>query len=419
MAAAAGGGRVNQRILVGDCLEQLKTLPDESVQCVCTSPPYYSLRDYGVAGQIGLEKTPAEFIARLVAVFREVRRVLRHDGTCWVNMGDSYATGPSGRQTQNGLDDYARRERGEADNGPKSLARVHGRAPVSDGVKQKDMLGIPWQLAFALRDDGWYLRSEIIWAKQSPMPESVRDRPTKAHEQIFLLTRNPTYFYDADAERVTTGREMSWDEYDYRTTEGRVRWSGESGGDADQLKVYAGTAKKDGRHSHPAGRNLWSWWADLKPSPVPDAHFATFPESLPYRCLRLGTSERGACPHCGAPWKRVVVREKVKRERPNEFVKRNGAGGTGNVYNQTNQGVSVQTKGWEASCSCPEHEPRPCVILDPFLGSGTTLVVARRLGLDGIGIELNEQYAALAERRVRNAITPVPTAKQEGPTLFD
>jgi hypothetical protein len=240
---------------------------------------------------------------------------------------------------------------------------------------------------------------------------SVRDRPTKAHEQIFLLSKSSSYFYDQDAERVGLAAEPH---APGNHDPGKIQGTKEHQGGNSQFRD-----SNERMWGNPAGRNLWSWWADLKPSPVPDAHFATFPESLPYRCLRLGTSERGACPHCGAPWKRVVVREKVKRERPNEFVKRNGAGGTGNVYNQTNQGVSVQTKGWEASCSCPEHEPRPCVILDPFLGSGTTLVVARRLGLDGIGIELNEQYAALAERRVRNAITPVPTAKQEGPTLFD
>jgi DNA modification methylase len=279
-------------------------------------------------------------------------------------------------------------------------------------------------VAMALQADGWYLRQTICWAKVSPMPESVRNRCTKAHEYIFLLTKTPRYHYDQDAERVAYPS-STLERYQYTAIGKTGKTAGEDyvvgAGNMNDVGVSRTTAglKSHEHDPHPAGRNLWSWWADLKPSPVPDAHFATFPESLPYRCLRLGTSERGACPHCGAPWKRVVVREKVKRERPNEFVKRNGAAGTGNVYNQTNQGVSVQTKGWEASCSCPEHEPRPCVILDPFLGSGTTLVVARRLGLDGIGIELNEQYAALAERRVRNAITPVPTAKQEGPTLFD
>ena len=165
------------RVLIGDCIESMRTLPDKSVQMCVTSPPYYGLRDYGVDGQIGLEETPAEFIARLVDVFREVRRVLRDDGTAWVNMGDSYAS-IAGGYAPNGSagkhDIVSASTRG-------AVRRGHRRQPL-EGFKQKDLVGMPWRLAFALQDDGWYLRQDIIWHKPNPMPESVRDRCTKAHE---------------------------------------------------------------------------------------------------------------------------------------------------------------------------------------------------------------------------------------------
>lgn len=181
-------------ILVGDALEQLRALPDESVQCCVTSPPYYGLRDYGVDGQIGLEPTPAEFIGRLVDVFREVRRVLRADGIAWVNMGDSYASaGGPGWQGKNGN----RADRRFTATRDSTAMRGIGRA-APDGMKPKDLMGMPWRLAFALQADGWYLRQDIIWHKPNPMPESIRDRCTKAHEYVFLLSKSERYFYDAD-----------------------------------------------------------------------------------------------------------------------------------------------------------------------------------------------------------------------------
>lgn len=181
-------------IHVGDCLQELQTLPDESVHCCITSPPYFGLRDYGMAGQIGLEQTPTEFVARLVEVFREVRRVLRDDGTLWVNMGDSYASIAGGYAPEGSAgkhDIVSRNTRG-------AVRRGHRRNPA-EGLKQKDLMGIPWRLAFALQDDGWYLRQDIIWHKPNPMPESVRDRCTKAHEYLFLLSKSPRYHFDQDA----------------------------------------------------------------------------------------------------------------------------------------------------------------------------------------------------------------------------
>ena len=178
------------RILIGDVLVRLRELPDESVNCVVTSPPYWGLRDYGVAGQIGLEDSPQEFIRKLVVVFREVRRVLRRDGTCWVNMGDCYTDG--GR----GSDDHSTLEGSR--NNQAECRKVDVRTKFT-GLKRKDLVGQPWRLAFALQDDGWWLRQDIIWSKPNPMPESVRDRCTKSHEYIFLLTKSRRYYYDAEA----------------------------------------------------------------------------------------------------------------------------------------------------------------------------------------------------------------------------
>lgn len=181
------------QILVGDCIEMMRTLPDKSVHTCVTSPPYFALRDYGVDGQIGLEASPREFIDRLVLVFREVHRVLRDDGTLWVNMGDSYSTGGRG-----GGGSYMA-ERGDGAWQGKGQATGWRSAPA--GWKHKDMMGMPWRLAFALQDDGWYLRQDIIWHKPNPMPESARDRCTKAHEYLFLLSKSPRYHYDSDAIR--------------------------------------------------------------------------------------------------------------------------------------------------------------------------------------------------------------------------
>ena len=174
-------------LLQGDCLQQLATLPAASVQCCVTSPPYWGLRDYGTAGQLGLEATPDEYVANMVAVFREVWRVLRDDGTLWLNLGDSYASG--GRST---------RDPGQSKLHP-AQAKGMRRPADGEGIKPKDLVGIPWRVAFALQADGWWLRQDIIWHKPNPMPESVTDRCTKAHEYIFLLTKQAKYYYDAEA----------------------------------------------------------------------------------------------------------------------------------------------------------------------------------------------------------------------------
>jgi len=269
---------VTVRIIVGDALEQLRLLPADSVHCCVTSPPYYGLRDYGVASQIGLEPTPDEYIAALVAVFREVRRVLRPDGTLWANIGDSYAGNP-------------------ASGGRSSSAVFHGSGlnAISDhqtpskaykrliGYKPKDLLGIPWMLAFALRVDGWYLRQDIIWAKPNPMPESVTDRCTKAHEYLFLLSKNERYWFDAAAiAEAGVGRETYF---------GSDRYSAGSG--RNDSGPYNKTPARM--------RNKRSVWT-VASEPFPDAHFATFPPALIEPAILAGCPKGGTAldPFAGA-----------------------------------------------------------------------------------------------------------------------
>lgn len=357
MCPGRTGADVTVRIITGDCRDVLRTLPDESVHCVVTSPPYFGLRDYGVAGQIGLEPTPDAFVDELVGVFRDVRRVLRHDGTVWLNLGDSYAA--SGR---GGSPDESRHQKQASNRGSRQFFQEHlveqgliGRRWVRPpaGYKQKDLIGIPWLVAFALRSDGWYLRQDIIWSKPNPMPESVRDRCTKAHEYIFLLSKSDRYFYDADAIKENS---ITCDPRRPYTSEGAWRMDGRPaeqrhGGkprtSANKSHKYVAEyeASDSEEHRTKAGlmkvadvpwtrRNRRSVW-EIATSPYSEAHFATFPPALIEPCILAG------CP----------------------------AGGT---------------------------------VLDPFGGAGTTGLVADRFGRDAILIELNPEYAAMAERRIRN-----------------
>ena len=303
-----------ETILLGDALKQLRSLPPESAHTCVTSPPYFGLRDYGVGGQLGLERTPEEYVAKLVEVFREVRRVLRPDGTLWLNIGDCYAGSGKGR-----LADGSSCAAGKQATNKGSVAGRLKKTPAR-GCKPKDLIGIPWMLAFALRDDGWYLRQDIVWAKTSVMPESVRDRCTKSHEYIFLLAKSQRYYYDCDAikEPATT-----------KDTSVRNR-------DATKMNNTPGRSRMRGltRNNYDV-RNKRDVWI-VGPQPFRGAHFAVFPEKLVEPCILAG------CP----------------------------AGGT---------------------------------VLDPFAGSGTTGMVAKRFGRDFIGIELNPEYRQMAEARIAAA----------------
>ena len=318
-----------QRIIPGDCIEGLRTLPDASVHCCMTSPPYWGLRNYNCDGQIGLESTPEAYVARMVEVFREVRRVLRDDGTCWVNLGDSYFA--TTKNDRNGLSSKT--------NFTCTATKAGYQRPVKKvsagllAIKPKDLVGIPWRVAFALQADGWWLRQDIIWHKPNPMPESVRDRCTKAHEYVFLLTKSERYYYDADAvsEAVVCVRGPG----NKKPLKGVEE-------DGQKHRTRAGLHKAAERWREsgpPSSRNRRSVWT-VTTKPYSGAHFAVMPPDLVEPCIKAG------CPE----------------------------GGT---------------------------------VLDPFAGSGTTLAVAAELGRNAIGCELNPEYIALAERRIKDARSSV------------
>jgi DNA modification methylase len=384
---------VSVRLIIGDCRAELAKLADQSVNCVVTSPPYFGLRDYGVEGQIGLEKTPDVYVAELVWVFREVRRKLRDDGTLWLNLGDSYAgswgaqsrgntTGERSSNRQGGSMLSARQIQAH----PKSTGT--GSLKNTPGLKPKDLMGVPWRVAFALQADGWYLRQDIIWSKPNPMPESVQDRCTKAHEYVFLLSKSPRYYYDAEAiaEPIAAStvarlaQDVEAQEGSHRVpgkTNGAMkaappRFGGNKYGDDDSEQsrtksgnpylgpkqaagkgnaktfrgggVYTGgksfdnssSAERDSNGNAPnesGVRNARSVW-NIATQPFSEAHFATFPPELAERCIKAG------CPE----------------------------GGT---------------------------------VLDPFGGAGTTGLVADRLQRNAILIELNPAYADIARNRIK------------------
>jgi DNA modification methylase len=366
----------------GDCRAVLRELPAESAHCVITSPPYWGLRDYGTPGQLGLEATPEEYVAAMVDVFREVRRVLRSDGTVWLNLGDSYA-GASGSG-------------GATEKQSRNVGSFHdGGVRMAPGLKPKDLVGIPWRVAFALQADGWFLRSDVIWSKPNPMPESVTDRPTKAHEYVFLLSKSARYFFDADAVREAAIYEGV-----------TVKASNPDTAKNGQKGRYGATAFGFTQHDTTvAGRNLRSVWT-IATAPYPGAHFATFPPKLVEPCVKAGTSERGVCPECGAPWARVVDTEFVKlaNRLPTRKAVQPGAD-MADVNSHNAMGYNrVTTTGWRPTC---DHggEPVPAVILDIFAGTGTVGMVAQSLSRRAVLIDLNPEY--LVQSLGRNHQVPL------------
>jgi len=378
----------NGQLYNGDVLEVLGELPDGTVQCVITSPPYWGLRDYGVSGQLGLEETPEEYIDKMVAIFREVRRVMRDDGTLWLNMGDCYSSG--------GRDSYD----------PDRVSKTSGLTNMSAGIgrntpnwaKPKDLLGIPWRLALALQSDGWYLRSDIIWAKPNPMPESVTDRPTKAHEYVFLMSKQARYYYDADAVREPN------------TQGGLKRFlQGAPRKRTDNRENTPYEYMQDDKISECNGRNKRTVWT-IPTQPYSEAHFATFPTALVIPCIKAGTSEKGNCSVCGKPWVRVVETKRTFES---------GSGRSGNPivgkqapvqgagYGDIRLGPTIKTKtvGWEPNCECTDEEGYPVntekpIVLDPFMGSGTVAEVCERYGRRWVGIELSKEYCDIAVKRI-------------------
>jgi DNA modification methylase len=378
-------------------------LADESVQCVVTSPPYWSLRDYGVAGQFGLEKTPEEYVANMVAVFREVRRVLRPDGTLWLNLGDSYCSqgglhdGRDDNQPGVGAHRVWRDGAGRADGIVDARGQRNRNGNSVIGLKPKDLVGIPWRVAFALQADGWWLRQDIIWAKPNPMPESVTDRCTKSHEYVFLLTKSARYFYDAEAVK----------EPSQANEESRTR------AEYGRYAVSDGNAKRNFRSGKPdylqakgndfggGRRNRRSVW-HIATQPYKEAHFATFPEKLVEPCILAGTSEKGCCAECGAPWERMVSAP-TGGATGQGWHDHSADGEKGNAKAKGAEWWKTyrpgETTGWKPTCSCGAAT-KPCVVLDPFCGSGTVGVVCARTGRDFIGLDISERYLELARQRI-------------------
>ena len=538
-------------ILHGDSRQTLKQIETESVHCCVTSPPYWGLRDYGHSDQIGQEPTPEEYVANLVAVFREVRRVLRSDGTCWLNLGDSYASGGNGssntphcKQNSNrGYDDL----------------KKSGTKKPTEGLKPKDLVGIPWMVAFALRADGWYLRQDIIWAKPNPMPESMTDRCTKSHEYIFLLTKSPRYFYDQTAikepikdatlarlnqdvdnqdgsDRVPgkTNGKMKAVKFggnklcpDTRLQSGKEWNPSMAGGGTTYKKGHSGYFDADGNRIGGLTANKKSVWT-VTTRGYKEAHFATYPPDLIKPCILAGTSARGCCTTCGAPWERVVElgeadldhqqacggdkKGEYHGQSQKEYAEANAQDASATKARILAGMRKKRTTDWQPTCCCdgvdrrliatptgevtaddpslttgrsgmnrprgenegqrpitryeqaqyaaqlkkspyrPEMEQqagpdfahyirtdesgarpvpeallekwisdgwitrvkvpptselktKPCVVLDPFGGSGTTGMVSLELGRQAILCELNEEYIALINKRTTN-LTP-------------
>lgn len=395
-------------ILQGDALAQPTTLPSGSMHCCITSPPYYALRNYGVEGQIGLEETPEVYIARLVDVFREVRRVLRDDGTLWVNIGDSYSNvGKWGGSTGG--------KHVEALHGGTNTGRI--KRDLGADIKPKDLIGIPWMLAFALRADGWYLRQEIVWHKPAPMPESIQDRCTKAHEQIFMLSKSPRYYFDSEAIK-----EEAKHPGDYGFLRGPIIGCDSefiaNRAKSQQIRKLMGI---DSKTAGSATRNKRSVWT-VASQPLKEAHFAAFPPKLITPMILAGTSEKGCCVACGAPLARQVKKERVAT-RPGRDTKVTGDSMTDGNRDPQRHVTRTITTGWKPSCICGAVAV-PCKVLDPFFGAGTTGLVAKHFGRDYVGIELNPKYIEIAKTRIERGMKPskpkrVAAKRTASRSLFD
>jgi len=371
-------------IIQGDVLERLKQLPNDYVQTVITSPPYFGLRDYGVTGQIGLEETPQAYIDKLVAVFREGRRVLRPDGTLWLNIGDSYAGSGKGGQSE---------EKRSENWQPTYMNK--GLTPR--GYKPKDLMMIPARLAIALQSDGWYLRSQIIWHKPNCMPESVEDRPTTSHEYVFLLAKSEKYYYDADAirEPVSLAHIEKWG----TATPERKPPKTHIGLEITRIQGEATTYG-----AHPLGRNKRSVWS-VSTHNYEGAHFATFPPKLIEPMILAGTAPR-ACEHCGAPWERVTERIQFGKAPSATKFDKTMQGGPLSGSRQAYRAMGLEgppapiTTGWQPTCTCTNEGTGRCIVLDPFMGSGTVALVAIQHARHWLGIELSPDYVALAQKRI-------------------
>lgn len=394
----------NVRLYHGNILEIADLLPSHSVHMMVTSVPYWGLRDYGEDtacdwpdgwyGQLGMEPDPQMFIRHMVLIFKRLYRVLRNDGTLWLNIGDTYSQGFIGR-----TDSHRRNKHGVFTNGHQMPGSTGGEARVRKapkGYKRKCLMFMPHELAIAMRNDGWYARSEIIFAKKNPLPERGLDRPVRSHEFIFLFSKKPHYFYDREAIREKTGKEASWGEY-------QKALGTNTGADSDRYSK--GYRKRSKCLTHPNGHNKRDVWP-MNTEPYPESHFATFPLALPRTCILAGTSEKGVCANCGSPLQRVmspasggtIGHDWNTHEKNNRPTKGNTVKGGKELYATYNRG---ETLNWKKTCGCKTKKCKPAVVLDPFSGAATTGVVALQQGRRYIGIDVKKEYLDLSWKRLQ------------------
>ncbi len=466
------------RFYVGHVLDVLRPLPERSVHMCVTSPPYYSLRDYGLPpvvwggdpgcehewqehrrcdtykgggpgfnrdrdsdfraggfrshfcahcdawrGCLGLEPLPdclswargeppcpICFICHMRMIFAEVYRVLRDDGTCWINIGDSYAGSGNGWQKESGsslprrwLNEYG------TERPPGYLSSRH----QVNGLKPKDLMLIPSRLALALQTDGWFVRMDCVWEKPAPMPESINDRPTRSHEYVWLLAKSKRYYYDQDALREPV-QESTIERYKHK-------WNGNEYRDNpsnhhNNFSRFMGS--EQAMENAARGRNARSVWR-MTSEPTGYEHFATFPTELPRRCILAGTSEAGACPKCGAPYTRQTEKTpipdhvKAQFEAARKRTADEHGRSDGFTTRKPNFKRETKTTGWRPSCKCNAGDPVPCVVLDPFGGTGRTNIVARQLGRHSIYIDQSEKYAKFARQSLDGQTPMLPMVLAE------
>ena len=476
---------ITNQFLCGDVRQMLSDMSVGSVHMVATSPPYWGLRDYGLepsvwgdggTGCLGLEPTPELYVARLVEVFDAVARVLRPDGTLWLNLGDSYAGG--GRAGKN-LEYMERHtEFGGSGRGAGAYGLPMG---VPDGLKAKDLVGIPWQVAFALRARGWYLRAAIPWVKRNCMPSSVTDRPTTAVEYVFLFAHPESkgrYFYDVEGCKIpSTGlpagnkERRPADGHEGRLADHMGRnscWDGRSQRQLrdtdfffDSLRAVLDDAAQDLMHDedgdplmltvNPGGGAKWDFCSacgayfegpDRKQIVIRDGrrevgkrcicgrddaweqHFAMWPERLVAPMIKAGTSEYGVCATCGTPWEREAGEKQEVEGRGSGNVERKLAGDAHNDRVNTHMGSSIprvpttaSTVGWHPTCACLGNHPVPATVLDPFGGAGTTLSAACKLGRSGVYIDAKDAYSRIAKAKMRRITGAEPEPESVVETL--
>jgi len=376
---------MNIDIYIGNCLETLQKMDDQSVNTCITSPPYWGLRDYnGEEEQLGLEDTPELFVDNLVKVFREVKRVLKDDGTVWLNLGDTYSSHKDCKSTAQSLAKGTQAEVAHVIDKGRSVSRNTKKLKQA-GLKNKDLIGIPWRVALALQADGWYLRQDIIWHKPNPMPESVKDRCTKSHEYIFLLSKNVKYYFDYEAIKEDAVGNSPNNKKPHK----------------HQGQPFSRTKENLVNIQAVEKRNKRSVWT-VTTKPFKGAHFATFPMDLIEPCVLAGCPEK-ICFSCSKPYERVMQKPKplkVKRGR------RAGTddrliGGVLDKYNKENPPIDL---GLQKQCDCNTKETKAGTVLDPFGGSGTTAIVANKHNRNAVMCELNKEYVGIAKERIINTL---------------